>query len=108
MLSIDDILKGTKRRNNNKSGLKYIWIEDLIKQNLASLFPGMDVQQGYLFRITRNTDLEIQEDEADDLLEFIEENIKQRKFGSVVRLEVDKDMPNFMLDTLEYGRKLDF
>lgn len=107
LLNIDEILKQTKKKHNGKSSFRFIWIEELIKRNLASLFPGMEVQQGYLFRITRNTDLEIQEDEADDLLEFIEENIKQRKFGSVVRLEVDKDIPAFMLDTLMENLEID-
>ena len=100
LLQIDDIVKDNKKKNNEKMCARFVWIEDLIEQNLSSLFPGMEILESHLFRITRDTDLEIQEDEADDLLEFIEENIKQRKFGSVVRLEVDKDMPNFMLDTL--------
>ena len=100
LLQVDEIIKDGKRKNNDKTSARFVWIEDLIKQNLSTLFPGMEILESHLFRITRDTDLEIQEDEADDLLEFIEENIKQRKFGSVVRLEVDKDMPNFMLDTL--------
>jgi polyphosphate kinase len=80
--------------------IKYIWIGDLIKTNLDLLFPGMEIIAAHRFRITRNTDLEIQEDEAEDLLDLIEENVKQRKFGSVVRLEVEKSMPGYMLDTL--------
>jgi polyphosphate kinase len=64
------------------------------------LFPGIEILEAYRFRITRDTDLEIQEDEADDLLQVIEENIKQRKFGSVVRLEVEKQMPEYMIETL--------
>ena len=63
--------------------------------------------EAYNFRVTRDTDLEIQEDEADDLLSVIEENIKQRKFGSVVRLEVDKSISNFMLDTLKENLQID-
>lgn len=80
--------------------VKYIWIGDLIKTNLALLFPGMEIIAAHRFRITRNTDLEIQEDEAEDLLDLIEENVKQRKFGSVVRLEVEKSMPGYMVETL--------
>ncbi len=100
MLRVDKILNPNKSKKNGKLTAKYIWIEDLIKQNLCYLFPGIEIINANLFRITRNTDLEIQEDEADDLLEVIEENIKQRKFGSVVRLEVEKDMPDFMIETL--------
>ena len=100
LLRVDKILNPGKRKKSGKMSAKYIWIDDLIRENLNYLFPGVEILEAYLFRITRNTDLEIQEDEADDLLEVIEENIKQRKFGSVVRLEVEKNMPEFMLDIL--------
>lgn len=99
LLRIDKIVK-TKSTNGTNGIIKFIWIGDLIKYNLNMLFPGLEVLEAYKFRITRNTDLEIQEDEADDLLELIEENIRQRKFGSVVRLEVEKQMPDYMIDTL--------
>jgi polyphosphate kinase len=99
LLRIDNLIK-TKSLNGNNGSYKYIWIGDLIKSNLNLLFPGMEILEAYRFRITRDTDLEIQEDEADDLLQLIEENIKQRKFGSVVRLEVEKLMPDYMIDTL--------
>ncbi|MEJ5350622.1 MAG: polyphosphate kinase 1 [Melioribacteraceae bacterium] len=98
LLRIDKIIK-TKSCNSN-GAIKFVWIGDLIKSNLNMLFPGLEVLEAYRFRITRNTDLEIQEDEADDLLQLIEENIRQRKFGSVVRLEVEKQMPDYMIDTL--------
>ncbi|MBM4170776.1 MAG: polyphosphate kinase 1 [Ignavibacteria bacterium] len=98
LLKIDQI---AKTKNGGQNGIsKFIWIGDLIRSNLNILFPGVEVIEAYRFRITRDTDLEIQEDEADDLLQLIEENIKQRKFGSVVRLEVEKQMPDYMIDTL--------
>ncbi|TSA27298.1 MAG: polyphosphate kinase 1 [Ignavibacteriales bacterium] len=99
LLRIDNIVK-SKPKNGSNGTYKYVWIGDLIKSNLSLLFPGLEILESYLFRITRDTDLEIQEDEADDLLQMIEENIKQRKFGSVVRLEVEKQMPEYMIDTL--------
>lgn len=100
LLRLDQIVK-TKPSNGNSNGsYKYIWIGDLIRSNLNLLFPGMEIVEAYRFRITRDTDLEIQEDEADDLLQLIEENIKQRKFGSVVRLEVESQMPEYMIETL--------
>ncbi|KUO59170.1 polyphosphate kinase [bacterium BRH_c32] len=98
LLRVNDIVKTPSK--NGKTDINYIWIGDLIKFNLPKLFPGLEILEAYRFRITRDTDLEIQEDEADDLLELIEENIKQRKFGSVVRLEVEINMPDFMIDTL--------
>jgi polyphosphate kinase len=84
---------------------RYIWIEDLIADNLAMLFPGMTVKESYAFRVTRNADIEIQEDEADDLLATIEESIRLRRFGSVVRVGVEKTMParikEILLENLE-------
>jgi polyphosphate kinase len=79
---------------------RFIWLGDLIRANLDSLFPGMEVLEAHRFRITRDTDIELQEDEADDLLSTIEENIRQRRFGQVVRLEVASRIPEFMLETL--------
>jgi polyphosphate kinase len=99
LLKVNDILK-PKNGNKGTQVYKYIWVGDLIRENLHTLFPGYEVVNAHRFRIIRDTDLEIQEDEADDLLELIEENIKQRKFGNVVRLEVEKDMPEFMIETL--------
>jgi polyphosphate kinase len=98
LLRVNEIIK--PKNGKNTTCYKYIWVGDFIRENLYTLFPGYEVVNAHRFRIIRDTDLEIQEDEADDLLELIEENIKQRKFGNVVRLEVEKDMPEFMLETL--------
>ena len=81
-------------------GRRFVWLEDVIAGNLPNLFPGFDVVQAYAFRITRDTDMEIQEDEASDLLETIEQSLRQRHFGPAVRLEVDADMPPEMLKLL--------
>lgn len=101
LLQIDNILEPKKPSAvNGNFSATYIWLGDLIKANLQLLFPGMEIVEAHRFRITRDTDIELQEDEADDLLSVIEENIKQRRFGSVVRLEVGHPVPDFMLDTL--------
>ena len=101
LLQIDSIIDpGKKNNSNGVFSAKFIWLGSLIKANLQLLFPGMEVIEAHRFRITRDTDIELQEDEADDLLRVIEENIRQRRFGSVVRLEVEKQMPEFMIDTL--------
>ncbi len=69
-------------------------LEQLIAHNLESLFPGMNIQDCYTFRVTRNADISVAEDEADDLLLAIEHGLrKRRKGGSVVRIEVDTAMP---------------
>ncbi len=76
-------------------------LEQVIAHNLGSLFPGMNIQEYYPFRITRDGDLEVAEDEADDLLLAIEQELRKRRFGgSIVRLEVHASMPELVRDTL--------
>jgi polyphosphate kinase len=101
LMEIDKILEpGKKLPIDGQFSARFIWLGDLIKANLSLLFPGMEIVEAHRFRVTRDTDIELQEDEADDLLRVIEENIRQRRFGNVVRLEVASRMPDFMIDTL--------
>lgn len=79
---------------------EFVWLEQVIAANLDRLFPGMEIVATHPFRVTRNTDMEIQEEEADDLLLSIEANLRRRHFGRVVRLEVDQNMPAQILDVL--------
>ncbi|HUI31573.1 MAG TPA: polyphosphate kinase 1 [Candidatus Acidoferrales bacterium] len=79
---------------------RFVWLEDVIANNLNLLFPGMTVEESYAFRVTRNADMEIQEDEADDLIQSIEESIRQRRFGSVVRVSIENKMPARIKDIL--------
>ena len=72
---------------------RYLLIDQLIEANLDTLFTGMEVEEHHLFRVTRNADLAIEEDEADDLLLAIEEELRRRRFGEAVRLEVERSMP---------------
>ncbi|HEY4099598.1 MAG TPA: polyphosphate kinase 1 [Gemmatimonadales bacterium] len=76
---------------------QFLALEDLIGAHLGTLFPGVAISGWHLFRITRNTDLNLElggpSDEADDLLELIQEEVSNRKFGEVVRLEVHASMP---------------
>ena len=86
----------------------FVWLEQAISANLDKLFPGMEVLEAHPFRVTRDADLEIQELEAFDLLETIEQNVRQRRFGSVVRVTVNDEMPahirNILLKNLELER----
>ncbi len=76
-------------------------IGQVIAHNLESLFPGMDIQDYYIFRITRDADLAVQEDEADDLLLAIEQELRKRRVGgSVVRLEINSSIPDYLRDLL--------
>src|SRR6266511_4302780 len=78
----------------------FVWLEQLIMANLAVLFPGLEVVAAYPFRIIRDADVEIQEIEADDLLETMQQSIRRRKFGSVVQVEIYQDMPDTVRDLL--------
>ncbi len=81
----------------------YMLLEQVIAANLDVLFPGMDIIEHHLFRVTRNADLAIEEDEADDLLLAIQEELRRRRFGDVVRLEVERSMPAETRAILERG-----
>jgi polyphosphate kinase len=78
----------------------FVLLEDLIAHHLDALFPGMEVRETYLFRVTRDADLDLQEDEADDLLEAIESELQRRRFGEPVRIEVERGIPEYMRDLL--------
>ncbi len=85
---------------------RFVWVEQVIAANLDRLFPGMEIVAAYPFRVTRNTDMEIQEEEADDLLLTMEENLRQRHFGSVVRLEIADNTPEYIRTTLVTNLRL--
>jgi polyphosphate kinase len=88
-------------------GIRLVWLEDVIAANLGLLFPGYEILEAYTFQVIRDADIEIQEDEASDLLETIEQGLRQRRFGPIVRLAVDADMPqtmvDFLMENLEVG-----
>lgn len=69
-------------------------ISDLIINKINRFFPGMEVLSANIFRVTRNADLERNEEEADDLLEMIEDELRERRFADIVRVEIDKKMPD--------------
>ena len=79
---------------------RYVPLEQLISANIESLFPGVEILGCSPFRITRNTDFEVDHDEAEDLLSTIQENLRNRRFGAVVRLEVAPDLPHSVREVL--------
>jgi polyphosphate kinase len=83
-----------------KHGASFVPLEQLIAANLDALFPGEEIVDVHPFRVTRNADLVIQELEAGDLLETIEESVRQRQFGFVTRLTYESTMPGRLLDDL--------
>jgi len=82
------------------SGSKFVLLEDLIEAHICSLFPGMLPGRSHRFRVTRDADIEIREEEAKDLLSLIQEEVRQRRFGAPVRLEVSPGMPEDMIQYL--------
>ncbi|HKS42884.1 MAG TPA: polyphosphate kinase 1 [Blastocatellia bacterium] len=83
------------------SGTEFTLLEELIAANISVLFPGMRVGEFHLFRVTRDADIEIREDEANDLLRVMEQELRKRRFGTAVRLEVASTMPQEMVRYLE-------
>lgn len=78
----------------------FVPLEDVIAANLEKLFPGMEILEHHAFRVTRNADLELDDDGAEDLVQALEEEIRKRRFSPAVRLECEKDMPAHILDLL--------
>jgi polyphosphate kinase len=85
----------------------FVWLEQLVTANLAYLFPGMTIEEAHPFHVTRDADSEIQDLEAGDLLESVEEGVWQRRFADVVRVEVDEAMPAPILEILSKNMELD-
>jgi polyphosphate kinase len=86
-------------------GERFIALEQVIAAHLEALFPGMEIEAHHPFRVTRNADLTLEEEEADDLLEAVEMELRRRRFGRAVRVEVDASMSNEVRNLLE--RELD-
>lgn len=85
----------------SNSGLKFVALEEIIGEQLGSLFEGMEILQHHNFRVTRNEDLYVDEDEAENLLQALEEELARRKFGPAVRLEVSKTINPEVLTLLK-------
>src|SRR5262250_2661999 len=89
------------------SEMAFVWLEQVIAANLRLLFPGMEILEAYPFRVTRDAEVAIQELESDDLLESVEEAMRQRRFTSVVRLQVDANVSEKILEILASNLPID-
>ena len=92
---------------SRKPGMTFAFLEDVIERNIQELFPNTEVKGAHLFRIIRDTDMVIQEDEADDLLETVESSLKQLRYGALSLLEVDHSMPRRVLNILVENFEVD-
>jgi len=97
-LKVPPVLPGLVRVSDSDS--RFILLSDLISANLLSLFPGMSVGEAHAFRVTRDADIDVRDDEADDLLRALELKLRRRRFGTPVRLEVAATMPREMVEYL--------
>ncbi|HEX2902078.1 MAG TPA: RNA degradosome polyphosphate kinase [Jatrophihabitans sp.] len=86
--------------SQNSELAEYLPIEDLMAAHLSTLFPGMQIVEHHLFRVTRNTDFEVEEDRDEDLLQALERELVRRRFGPAVRLEVAEDIDDEVLNLL--------
>lgn len=86
-----------RARGDSRRIYRFVWLEDLITHNLCDLFPGYEIMEVSQFRITRNADLEIEANEASDLMEAIEATVRRRRFGFVVRLTIAQDTTERMV-----------
>ncbi len=80
--------------------LRFIRLEDLIANHLGDLFPGMEILEHHVFRVTRNEDVEVDEDETENLIQALEKELLRRRFGPPIRLEVTDDMDPVTLGLL--------
>ncbi|MGH3595174.1 MAG: RNA degradosome polyphosphate kinase [Mycobacterium sp.] len=91
---------GSREGATGKAEVRFLPMEELIAAFLPVLFPGLDIAEHHVFRITRNADFEVEEDRDEDLLQALERELARRRFGSPVRIEVADDMTENMLELL--------
>jgi polyphosphate kinase len=88
-------------------GTAFVYLEDVVRAHITTLFPGTVVEGAYLFRVVRDADVVIQEDEADDLLESVDEGVRRRRHGALAMLQIDASMPKRVLDILIENFEID-
>lgn len=101
-------VRPVKRSDDKKNARHaFVWLEDLIAAHLADLFPGLKVREVHPFRVIRDAEMAIQELEAADLLETIEESVRLRRFGTVVRLMVNPELSRTVKSVLSENLEMD-
>lgn len=102
LINVDSALREGRAEQyvRRDSGATFLTMEQLIVAHLDHLFPGVEIEETCTFRVTRNEDLEVEEDDAENLLTAMEEELDRRRFGAAVRLEIEEDVSPFILDFL--------
>ncbi|MBS1910937.1 MAG: polyphosphate kinase 1 [Bacteroidetes bacterium] len=91
----------------DEPGDQFVLLEEVIAANAGALFPGLDVNAAHTFRVTRDADIEVADDEAEDLMTMMEEQVRRRKWGEAVRLEVDSRTPAHVREILRESLDLE-
>ncbi len=99
-LKVPPMLPRFVRVSRDGDHVRYLPLEDLMANNLGDLFPGMEVLDHHAFRLTRNEDVAIEEDETENLIQALEAELLRRRFGPPIRLEITDDMDDLTLDLL--------
>ena len=100
-------LKMKSKARTTAKDQSFVWIEQVVLANLSALFPGMEILEAHPFHVTRDADVAIQDLEAGDLLEVVEEGVFQRRFADAVRVEITEDMPASVLQILATNMELE-
>ncbi len=95
-----NLARFVKLPDDNSGRLRFIPLEDLISNHLEELFPGMEILEHHEFRVTRNEDVEIEEDETENIIQALEKELLRRRFGPPIRLEISDDMDDVTLGLL--------
>jgi polyphosphate kinase len=95
-----NLARFVKLPDDNSGRLRFIPLEDLISNHLDELFPGMEILEHHEFRVTRNEDVEIEEDETESIIQALEKELLRRRFGPPIRLEISDDMDDVTLGLL--------
>ena len=98
---------GSEHHHDAAYTVRFVPLEDVIAANLDQLFTGMEVHEHTTFRVTRNEDVEVEEDDAENLLTAMEKELTRRRFGPPVRLEVEDDIDDHVLDLLSRELQVD-
>ena len=107
LVPVVSLSRAAKAVKPAKPEVAFVWLEQLIAANLSWLFPGMEILESFAFRVTRDAEVAIQELESDDLLESVEEAMRLRRFSFVVRLQVDENMSERILEILANNLPID-
>ena len=99
-LKVPPMLPRFVRVSRDGNQVRYLPLEELISNNLGDLFPGMEILDHHAFRLTRNEDVAIEEDETENLIQALEAELLRRRFGPPIRLEITDDMDDLTLDLL--------